>query len=271
MNRREMLVATSSIGSIGSLAGCLEEDSVSDQDIEQSSDSEDGASDSTENQSLEEDCRTEPNSKSEDIITQSQDIDGDDDWTQEYQCEDGDTLHFDISVSNEQDVEVEIVSPQGQIIYSQTSLPSTITHQFDSDGKGEVRITNLGKKTEEEREKLMEDRVDVGAGNQLDPWVELREESRLNYYIRMVDGARPKLRIEDSAGNIHREHSKSEAIGDSFTAPEDDRYYFIVENTALMTTGTWDYVFERVEETPIPATVELTIEREYEEEVEICD
>lgn len=275
MDRRELLVATGGICSTIAIAGCLDGDETSEPDFEDNSESGDGSSEPTVDTGSkdddEEECFTELETKTEEVLNRSRNIDGGYEWTHGYRCEDGDTVHFDISASSGQDIEVEIDSPQGQTIYSENGLSLTTSHRFDVGGSGEVRITNLGDRTNEERELLWDDREDVGAGGQLSPWVELREADRVDYRIRMVDGARPKLRIEDASGTVLRDHSVSEVIDDEFTAPEDGRYYFYVENTAMLTTGTWDYTFERVEEIPISTTVDLTVEREYEEEVEICN
>lgn len=272
MDRRELLVTTGGVCSTMALAGCLDGDQTSDQDTGNDDGSRSSSPTSTSSSSSgNKDCSTELKAKSENIIDRSREIDGGHEWTHRYRCEADDTVHFDISTSAGQDIAVEIDSPQGETVYNEDGISLTTTHQFNNGGEGEVRIANLGERTDEEREDLWDDRVEIGAGNQLDPWAEIREGNRVDYYIRMVDGARPKLRIEDSSGNVHREHSVSSVIDDDFTAPKDDRYYFIVENEAWLTTGVWDYTFERVNEIPIPTTVDLTIEREYEEEIEVCN
>lgn len=275
MNRRELIAAIGGVCGTATIAGCLDGDETNEQDLEESGNTEDNNSSSTENSTSsdeeEESCRTEIKPQSEYIVDRSRELDGGTDWTEKYRCETGDTVHFDISTSVGQDVAIEIDSPQGQTVYSETGLSLTTTHRFNSGGEGEIRIENLGERTEQETKDEWDDRVEVSAGNQLDPWFEMEEGDRIDYYIRMVDGARPNLRIENSSGNIQKEHSVSKVIDGEFTALEDDRYYFFMENTAMATSGIWDYTFKYVEDVPIPTTVELTIEREYEEEVEICD
>ena len=269
------MTAIGSMCGTATIAGCIGGNETNEQDIKESNNTENSNSTSNEKSSLNdeevENCRTEVESHNEYLVDQSRKLDGGADWTEKYRYENNDTVHFDISTSVGQDVAVEIDSPQGQTVYSETGLSLATTHQFSSGGEGEVRIANFGEKTEEETKEVWENRVSVSAGNQLDPWIEIEEGDRIDYYIRMVDGARPNLRIEDSSGNIHRKHAVSEIIDDEFIAPKDDRYYFFMENTATFTAGVWDYTFEHVEEVPIPTTVELIVEREYEEEVEICD
>lgn len=273
MERRELVVAIGSVCSTAAIAGCTGGDEIDNQEENDNSDSGDDSPSSTDQAPTdnEESCRTELKSKSETIVDRTRDIEGGYEWTHGYRSGEGDTVHFDISASSGQDVAVEIDSPRGQTVYSESGLSLTTTHRFDRAGTGEVRVTNLGERTKEEREELWDERKDVSAGRSLAPWVEISEGNAVDYYIRKIDGARPKLRIEDSSGRTVREHSVSAVIDDKFTAPEDGRYYFYLENTATLTTGTWDYTFERVNEIPISTTAELTIEREYEEEVEICD
>ncbi|QFU84759.1 hypothetical protein [Natronorubrum aibiense] len=287
MDRRQLIAAIGSVYGTATIAGCIDGDETSDQDIEDGSDTENSTSNSDESSSSnseeqansegkeeeeeEESCRTEVKSQSESLVDRSRELDGNSDWTEEYRCETGDTVHFDISTSVGQDVAVEIDSPEGHTVYSETGLSLTTTHRFNSSGEGKVRIENLGERTEPETKNEWDDRVEVDAGSQLDPWFEIEEGDHIDYYIRMVDDARPNLRIEDSSGTVQKEHSVSKVIDGEFTAPEDDRYYFFMENTAMVTSGTWDFTFQYVEEVPISTTVELAIEREYEEEVEICD
>lgn len=256
------------------VAGCLDGEETSEQETGSSSTTEDSTSSSTESTSSEteeKECHTELKTKSENVVDRSRNIEGGYEWTYGYRCQDGDTVHFDVSASDGQDIAVEIDSPQGQTVYSETGLSVTSSHRFDTGGSGEVRITNSGERTTEERDELWDDRTDVGAGGKLSPWTEIQEGNRVDYRIRKISGARPELRIEDASGNVIREHAVSEVIDDEFTAPDDGRYYFFVENTAMLTTGTWDYTFERVDDIPISTTAKLSIEREYDEEVEICD
>lgn len=271
LNRREMLIGVGAASSLVSLAGCSESDGANDggsgTDQESPAIGPQGGEDEAET----ENCTTETEDRSEIVVDATEQIEGGFRWTHGYTAEENDRVHFDIAESAGQKLEVAIDSPQGQTVSTEQGYGTSSTQQIRESGTGEVRITNLGERTEEEREELWQDRQQVSAGATLSPWAEISEGNHVEYYVREVSGARPLLRIEDNAGNVLREHNVASAIEDRFTAPEDGRYYFVMENTAVVNTGTWDYEFERVNEVPISTEVDLTIEREYEETVETCE
>lgn len=68
-----------------------------------------------------------------------------------------------------------------------------------------------------------------------------------------LDGARPALEVEDSIESVLTDIDPSSNIRRTLTIDTDGRYYVRLENEALMTSGQWD--------------IEISLEREYEEEV----
>lgn len=272
MERRKFLLAVGSGCSFASITGCLDSGSdatdnvLPDDGKSNSGNGQTGSTDGSGNN-----CHVEERLATEVVVDTSTQLEGGIEWTRQFRCEAGDLVNFAVSASNGQDVRVEIDSPRGPTVYNERGVSITTSQRFDTGGRGEVRIANLGERTREEREELWSDREDFSAGTYIAPWAEVREGDSIDYYIRQVSGARPILRIEDANGNVVREHAVAEVIDDEFTAPEDGRYYFYMENTANFRSGTWDYTFERVNQIPITTTAELTIEREYEENVEVCD
>lgn len=277
MHRRELLLTTSAAGVLLTSAGCLDGGGTADPANTTADD--DPAPTPSNNTSEDEqntteqdgECQTETNVETETVLDSSSDIAGGDHWTRDYQVEAGDSVTFDVSASADQELDVEIESPEGRTVYSESGQSLTTSHEFDTGGDGEVRITNRGTQTEAEREVLWNNRVEVAAGEQLSLWAALEDGDRIDYYIRKLDGARPLLRIEDEYGGVMREHAVAAVIDDTISVSSDGRYYFHLENTASLTAGTWDYAFERVSEVPIPTTATLTIEREFETELEVCD
>ena len=276
-SRRQYLSGLIGTGSIV-LAGCLDDES--EPDVEDTGSSlvgsdspttSSGSSEPTTEQEDDENCRELEESHRETVVDTTEYVDGGFEWTHGYRTEANDEVQFSVSASDGQDVRVEVDSPTGQTVYTESGVSVSTIERFTSGGSGEVRIANLGDRTETEREELWSDRDTYSAGSGLAPWVELREGDTVAYFIRKIDGARPKLEIESRDGETLREHAVAEVIDDSFEAPADGRYYFNVLNTATLTSGTWDYEFERVEEVPISTRVQLSIDREYTETVEICD
>ncbi len=282
------MVASSLVTIPSILGGCLEEEtddtpatretgtqsSDDSAPTTQSSSDEDGSSsDGTTTSSSDEDeeCFIETDTETEQVISDSDLLEGGYRWTYEYPIEADDRIEFSVSASDSQDVEVEILNANGHTVYNQTGTSLSPTETFSETGTGEILVTNLGERTEEEREEVWDEREDVPAGATLSPWLEINEGNSVEYTVREVSGARPKLVIENQTGDTLREHSVSSTISDTFTAPEDDRYYFEMENTAALTSGTWDYTFERVIQVSIDTNVELEVTREYEVEEEVCE
>ncbi|MFC6716421.1 hypothetical protein ACFQGT_19825 [Natrialbaceae archaeon GCM10025810] len=260
LNRRTLVAAVGGAASSALLAGCGEAGPGTSQgDGESADDDED-----------EDDCETETETETALRVENERDLGGGLEWTHGYEVEDGETLHFDVTASDGQDVHVEIESPGGDVVFEDEGASVSATEGFDQGGTGRIRIANYGDRTEEETEELWDDEADVSAGDEVELEADLVEGERVEYRVERVDGARPQLRIEDPDGEDAREHDVSSMIDDEFVASADGEYRFVVENTALLRSGEWEYALEAVEEVPVETTVDLRIEYEYEEPVEIC-
>lgn len=253
---RRTLLAGAGVA-LTALAGCLEGDDQSDDD----------ETDTT----SEEECTLETRTESEQLVDDEADLEADEELTKEFSLEDGDTVHADVSVSNDQEIRLEVVGPDGDIVHSDDGHDLEVERTFEEGGEGTVRLANLGERTEPERDVLADDRIDVPAGSTLAPQFDLEAGDTLEYRVRRIDGARPTLRLEAGDGEVLRDHAVAAVIDDAYTVEEDGRYYVYAENTAFSTTGVWDYTFERVTEVPIPTTVSLAVEREYDIDVEVCE
>ena len=272
MTRRGMvgtILAATATFSAGCLGEGEETAEAAEESTEPSDSSLDGSGSSAED--TEEECHTEIETKTESIVSTSEGIEGWYEWAHEYRVERDDTVHFNINTSDGQDVDVKIESPDGSVLHEENGISIDTTEHFSNGGRGEVRVLNDGDRTETETESIVDDREDVSAGATLNQRIELQEGQVLDYWVRKVGGARPELRIESEDGQTVREHSVSEVIDGEYEIPEDGRYYIYMENTALMTSATWDYTLDLNQEVPIATTVDLEIEREFEEEVEVCE
>ena len=255
--RRTLLAGTGV--ALTALAGCLEGDNSSD-DYETNTTSED-----------DEECTLETRTETERLLDDEEILEGGDEVSQKFTVEDSDTVRVDVSASDDQEIRLEVVAPDGETVSSDEGRELEVERTFEEEGDGTVRLTNLGKRTESETDVLADDRIDVPAGSTLAPQFELEAGDTLEYRVRKVDGARPTLTLETDDGEVLRDHAVAEVIDDAYTVEEDGRYYIYVENTAFSTTGVWDYTFKQVTEVSVPTTVSLTVEREYETDVEVCE
>ncbi|MFC4247384.1 hypothetical protein ACFOZ7_10290 [Natribaculum luteum] len=260
---RRTLLAGASL-TLAALAGCLGDDkgdaTPNDRDDEENV-----------TQENDEDCTLETRTETELVVDGEALLEGGDEVTREFTAEDGDTVHVDVSASDRQKIRLEIDAPDGETVYSDEGGSFETRQTFETGGSGTVRVTNLGERTEPERDELANDRMTVPAGKMLAPQFDLEAGETLEYRVRTVDGARPTLRIESADGAVLRDHAVASVIDDAFTAEEGGQYYVYVENTASITSGVWDYTFARVIDVPLPTTASLTAEREYETEVEVCE
>lgn len=253
--RRTLLAGTGV--ALTALAGCLEGDDSSD--------------DHETNTSDDDECELETRTETERLLDDQEVLEGGDEVSWEFTVEGGDTVHVDVSASDDQEIRLEVVAPDGETVSSDEGRELEVERTFEEGGDGTVRLTNLGKRTEPETDVLADDRMSVPAGKMLAPQFELGAGDTLEYRVRKVDGARPTLRLETADGGVLRDHAVAEVIDDAYTVEESGRYYVYVENTAFSTTGVWDYTFKQVTEVPVPTTVSLTVEREYETDVEVCE
>ncbi len=269
---RRTLLAGVSI-TLTALAGCLDGDEENatpndHDDGENVSQSDNGEENTT---SDDEDCTLETQAETELVVDDEELLEGGDELVRKFTAEEGDTVYVDVSASDRQKIRLEIDTPDGETVYSDEGGAFETRQTFETGGSGTVRVTNLGERTEPERDELANDRTTVPAGKLLAPQFDLEAGETLEYRVRTVDGARPTLRIESADGAVLRDHAVASVIDDEFTADEDGQYYVYVENTASITSGVWDYTFARVTDVPLPTTASLTVEREYETEVEVCE
>ncbi|GAB6878407.1 hypothetical protein JCM17823_06810 [Halorubrum gandharaense] len=190
----------------------------------------------------------------------------------EFTVEEGDAINIEMSTSNQQGIDVEFLSPGGETIFTEESRSISREFQITESGRSSVRITSAAETTREVKSELWSDNGEVGAGGYHYGWLELREGNSVEYFIRQLgDGARPKLYIENEGGTVMREEPVSSTIDGKFTAPETGEYYFRWVNTANITSGNWRWEFTRVSDLIEGTDVDVLIERNYTEEVEVCE
>lgn len=268
------------IGTVGaaSLSGCAgESDSDSTSSQSDSSSSEETNTESTPNIEAES-CETVEEARQEVLVNQDYELPSEGAETQEvFEVREGDRITFDLQsdvhISGEQqETNLIIESPIGGTEFDGRVTEFSNEVGFTTTGDARFILSNAGTKINEQRSELWSDSENLSAGQYYSGWVTLNEGESVDYFIRQLgNGARPKLVIENESRDIIKEESVAELIDGDFTAPEDGDYYFVWENTAAFTSGNWRWEFERVSEVVVPASGNVTIEREFTEEIEVCD
>lgn len=289
VNRRDMIFGLS--GAIA-LSGCtavnLEDSEIdstegassSQPEEDNPSESSTQTTDSSESQTEEESCETEQKDKTDVIRDREYSFSDQSEPGPyvsavneiEFDIEKGDLINIEISTSNQQSVDVEFSLLGGGTVFSDQSQTISEKIRLNERGDGIVKITSAAETTQEVKSEIWSGSKTVDAGRYRYGWVTLREGNSVEYFIRQLgDGARPKLYIEDKEGAVLLEEPVSDAIDGKFTAPETGEYYFKWENTAMLTSGNWRWEFTRVSDLVEGTDVDVLIEREYTEDVEVCD
>lgn len=89
-------------------------------------------------------------------------------------------------------------------------------------------------------EEVLDEWETVSAGSSLSYRLELEEGDQVSVTVIQTDGARPTLQVLDNNQQNLIETDVSERIERTFTAHRSGRYYIQIENTAILTSGTWD-------------------------------
>lgn len=273
MERRAYLATVGLVGT-SSLTGCTGQsnsDESSESDESDVTDSQPESSSTDEEEA--EPCEIVEETRQEILIDQSYELPSEGSNVKTgFEIEENDRIEFDINSRTQQEVDLIIESPIGGSEFEGRVTEFSNEVGFSTSGEGHFVLTNAGTETNERRSQIWSDTDTLSAGQYYSGWITLNQGDSVDYFIRQLgDGARPKLVIESESRDVIREEPVAAVIDGNFTAPTDGEYYFQWENTAALTSGNWRWEFEAVSHNVVPADVSVIIEREFTEEVEVCE
>lgn len=276
MERRAYLATVGLVGAT-SLTGCTGQSSSDESDGSDELDESDAAESQPESSSTDgdeaEQCETVEETRQEILIDRSYELPLEGSNVENgFEIEESDRIAFDIDSRTQQEIDLTIESPIGGSEFEGRVTEFSNEVGFSTSGEGRLVLTNAGTETNERRSQIWSDTDTLSAGRYYSGWITLNQGDSVDYFIRQLgDGARPKLVIESESRDIIREEPVAAVIDGKFTAPTDGEYYFRWENTAAITSGNWRWEFEAISHDVVPANVSVIVEREFTEEVEVCE
>lgn len=244
MNRRKFLAGVSGLGSI-SVSGCLN--------------------------NIRTKCEEVDVVKSQSVVDTTSDIDSGTEWSHNYECRAGDSVSFEIESENDVELNIDIQSPNGDELYSESGSSFSFSEDISNGGTGEVNIRNISDgdvpvvmndtsgQEELDGNAYTSYSQELESGDIISYDVETNVKNSIHLYVENGDG--------DQVSSTIDAYNDGDA---EFEIEEDGEYTLFIENSSGNSVS-YEYLFEFIREFSGSSSVSLVVEREYEGSETQCE
>lgn len=170
-----------------------------------------------------------------------------------------DYVYFEIVSNNNQVLEISLFDKSGKLVEVFETTSKSALYRF-SGSSGELRVENLGTKSEQRSEYLVDQSIELRSGSQFSFDIRGDENEEISYEIRDSLESSQKLQCEivDSSGSIVMETTVEGYVTDSFVLPESGVYTVNCVSTGSESVE-WDFVFTTMKEQSVGTTVDILV------------